>query len=151
MTSQYIHEMQVSKKRVSNLITTGKIDKALKELNLTSGETDKYMNNFYMDFDKAFLSSHHDFLERFNTLLKSEHQYSLTQDGNLPPELRIYALVSIGITDSVSIPKFLHYSPQTIYNYRFKMRNKANISETKLADAVCLFYTTKPKDTLNDL
>ena len=151
LTSQYIHEMQVSKKRVSNLITTGKIDKALKELNLTSGETDKYMNNFYMDFDKAFLSSHHDFLERFNTLLKSEHQYSLTQDGNLPPELRIYALVSIGITDSVSIAKFLHYSPQTIYNYRFKMRNKANISETKLADAVCLFYTTKPKDTLNDL
>ena len=112
------------------MITTGKIDKALKELNLTSGETDKYINNFYMDFDKAFLSSHHDFLERFNTLLKSEHQYSLTQDGNLPPELRIYALVSIGITDSVSIAKFLHYSPQTIYNYRSAVKNRAKNKDT---------------------
>ncbi len=151
LTSQYIHEMQSSKKRVSNLITTGKIDKALKELNLTSDETDKYMNNFYMDFDKAFLSSHHDFLEKFNTLLKPEYQFKLTQDGNLTPELRIYALVSIGITDSVSIAKFLHYSPQTIYNYRFKMRHKANISETKFADVVCQFYTTKPKESLNAL
>lgn len=147
LTSQYIHEMQNSKKRVSYLITAGKIDKALKELNFTSGETDKYMNNFYRDFDKAFLSSHPDFLEKFNTLLKPEYQFVLTRDDNLTPELRIYALVSIGITDSVSIAKFLHYSPQTIYNYRFKMRHRANISETRLADAVCRFYTTKPQDS----
>ena len=43
----------------------------------------------------------------------------------LTPELRIYALVCMGITDSVSIAEFLHYSPQTIYNYRSALKNGA--------------------------
>ena len=69
--------------------------------------------------------------------------YILTRhsaDDKLTPELRIYALVSMGITDSVSIAEFLHYSPQTIYNYRLRVRHNAIIPEKNFADAVAQMY-----------
>lgn len=49
-------------------------------------------------------------------------------------------LVSMGITDSVSIAEFLHYSPQTIYNYRLRVRHNACIPEKNFADAVAQMY-----------
>lgn len=58
----------------------------------------------------------------------------------LSPELRIYALVSLGITDSVSIAEFLHYSPQTIYNYHLRVRHCACIPEKDFAATVAAMY-----------
>lgn len=58
----------------------------------------------------------------------------------LTPELRIYALICMGITDSVSIAEFLHYLPQTIYNYRLRVRHNACIPEKNFADAVAQMY-----------
>lgn len=46
----------------------------------------------------------------------------------------------MGITDSVSIAEFLHYSPQTIYNYRLRVRHNACIPEKNFADAVAQMY-----------
>ena len=52
----------------------------------------------------------------------------------------VLCLVSMGITDSVSIAEFLHYSPQTIYNYRLRVRHNACIPEKNFADAVAQMY-----------
>ncbi|MGI6243712.1 MAG: DUF6377 domain-containing protein [Prevotella sp.] len=139
LVSKYIQEEKDFRKRVFNQITSGKIDKARSALASTS-ETEKYKHGFYQQFDQAFLTSHPDFIDKFNALLKPDCQVSLTETGELTPELRIYALVSIGITDSVSIASFLHYSPQTVYNYRLKMRHNACISEKTFADTVARFY-----------
>lgn len=54
----------------------------------------------------------------------------------LSPELRIYALVRLGITDSSQIAAFLHYSPQTVYNYRFRVRSHARIPREDFPRAV---------------
>ena len=54
----------------------------------------------------------------------------------LTPELRIFALVRLGISDSVKIAEFLHYSPQTIYNYRLKIRNKAKCSKEEFLERI---------------
>lgn len=54
----------------------------------------------------------------------------------LNTELRIYALVRLGINDSIKIAEFLHCSPQTVYNYRLKTRNKAIIPKEEFADTV---------------
>ena len=54
----------------------------------------------------------------------------------LNTELRIYALIRLGITDSVKIAEFLHCSPQTVYNNRFKVRNKSVIPKEEFANAV---------------
>lgn len=139
LVTKYIADVQAFKKSVFNLITSGKIDKARIELK-SQTNAENYLQNFFVHFDKAFLASHPDFVERFNQLLKPECAIVPPTDDRLTPELRIYALVSMGITDSVSIAEFLHYSPQTIYNYRLRVRHCACIPEKNFADAVAQMY-----------
>lgn len=139
LVTKYIADVQAFKKSVFNLITSGKIDKARSELK-SQTNAENYLQNFFVHFDKAFLASHPDFVERFNQLLKPECAIVPPAYDRLTPELRIYALVSMGITDSVSIAEFLHYSPQTIYNYRLRVRHCACIPEKNFADAVAQMY-----------
>lgn len=139
LVTKYIADVQAFKKSVFNLITSGKIDKARSELK-SQTNTEGYLQNFFVHFDQAFLASHPDFVERFNSLLKPECAILPPATDRLTPELRIYALVSMGITDSVSIAEFLHYSPQTIYNYRLRVRHNACIPEKNFADAVAQMY-----------
>ncbi len=54
----------------------------------------------------------------------------------LSPELRIYALVRLGVTDSTRIAAFLHYSPQTVYNYRFRVRSHSLLPKEEFPLAV---------------
>ena len=139
LVTKYIADVQAFKKSVFNLITSGKIDKARNELK-SQTNAENYLQNFFVHFDKAFLASHPDFIQRFNQLLKPECAIVPPADDRLTPELRIYALVSMGITDSVSIAEFLHYSPQTIYNYRLRVRHNAIIPEKNFADVVAQMY-----------
>lgn len=80
---------------------------------------------FYADFDAAFLTLFPDFVSSFNALLQPEHQLTVKKNGLLNTELRIYALIRLGIHDTTRIAHFLDYSTATIYNYRSKIRNKA--------------------------
>ena len=75
-------------------------------------------------------------VEDFNSLLRPEERIVLKEGELLNTELRIYALVRLGISDSVKIAEFLHCSPQTVYNNRLKTRNKAVIPKEKFADTV---------------
>lgn len=139
LISKYIADISEFKKMVHNLVTAGKYDKARRELDSNSN-TEKYLKGFFEHFDKAFLLSHPDFVERFNALLREECRIVPPAPDVLTPELRIYALVSIGITDSVSIAQFLHYSTQTVYNYRLRVRHSASIPEKVFADTVAKLY-----------
>lgn len=80
---------------------------------------------FYADFDAAFLTLFPDFVSSFNALLQPEHQLMVKKNGLLNTELRIYALIRLGIHDTTRIAHFLDYSTATVYNYRSKIRNKA--------------------------
>lgn len=80
---------------------------------------------FYADFDAAFLTLFPDFVSSFNALLQPEHQLTVKKNGLLNTELRIYALIRLGIHDTTCIAHFLDYSTATVYNYRSKIRNKA--------------------------
>lgn len=139
LVSRYIKDVQKYKKSIYNLLVAGKVEMAKKTLE-SSANTDEYLQSFYQQFDKAYLSTYPDFLERFNKLMKPDKQFHIESADVLTPELRIYALVSLGITDSVSIAEFLHYSPQTIYNYRLKVRHNACIPEKDFADTVAKIY-----------
>lgn len=139
LVTQYISDVREFKKSIFNLITAGKIDKARRDL-ASNTNIEKYLSGFYKQFDTAFMLSHPDFIDRLNTLLRPECRITLTDERTLTPELRIFALVSIGMTDSVSIAEFLHYSPQTIYNYRLRMRRNACVPEKSFTDEVASFY-----------
>ena len=82
-------------------------------------------STFYENFDKAFLDIYPDFLDEFNQLLLPDERIRQKQEGRLNTELRIFALMKLGIIESAEIAKFLHCSQSTVYNYRTRFRGKA--------------------------
>ena len=94
------------------------------------------LKELYANFDRIFLQIYPDFVKDFNTLLKPDEQIVLKRGEILNTELRIYALVRLGLNDSVKISRFLHCSVQTVYNTRQRIRNKAIIPKEDFAAAV---------------
>ncbi|BDD11730.1 hypothetical protein FUAX_41620 (plasmid) [Fulvitalea axinellae] len=93
--------------------------------NLKSTEIiDTELKSFYRDFDKSFLAIYPDFIEEYNKLLLPEEHISPKKGELMNAELRIFALVLLGIPESARIASFLRYSPSTIYNYRTKAKNR---------------------------
>lgn len=95
---------------------------------------EQLLKNFYGNFDEAILSIYPSFINKFNALLKPDEQVVLKSGELLNTELRIFALIRIGIDDSVKIAKFLRCSISTIYTYRSKMRKRAVNPESFEAD-----------------
>lgn len=93
---------------------------------LESSETaDKLLKNFYMKFDEAILNIYPSFVDKFNRLLKPDETVVLKAGELLNTELRLFALIRLGIEDSTKIAEFLRCSISTIYTYRSKMRKRA--------------------------
>ncbi len=102
---------------------SGYLDKLKK--NLTRDQFDTELKNFYKTFDTSFLSLYPTFVEEFNALLKEEGRIRLKEGELLSTELRIFALIKLGITQSSHIASLLRYSVNTIYNYRAQVKNAA--------------------------
>ena len=81
------------------------------------------MAEFYRQFDHTFLSLYRNFVTDFNALLVPEQRIYPQPGEGLTTELRIFALIRLGITSSTKIAELLCYSPNTIYNYRAKVKN----------------------------
>lgn len=120
----HIEQLDSYRKSIGKLLNTGKVDD-LKKLVKTSAAIDAELRDFYDQFDKTFLSLFPSFVADFNALLQPEAAAEPKQPGSLTPELRIFALIRLGIADSDKIARFLRYSLNTIYNYRTRARNKA--------------------------
>lgn len=82
------------------------------------------LEEVYEQFDRTFLSLYPTFVDDFNALLTPEHRYP-TINHNLCTEQRIFALYRFGMTDTGQIANFLHYSTQTIYNYKYRVKSHA--------------------------
>lgn len=91
----------------------------------SSKRTVEANQNFFLQFDKIFLSLYPSFITELNTLLVPEAQIQLQNEDELTPSLRVAALIRLGITESAKIAGILSYSPQTIYNYRSALKNNA--------------------------
>ena len=117
----YVDKIETMRKRVVKLVKARELNKLLEQMQ--AGEA--YMGELYEYFDSAFLKLFPDFVEEFNALLKPEERIVLEDDSRLSTTLRIFALIRLGIEDSSKIAEFLHYSVNTIYNYRAKIKNSA--------------------------
>ena len=122
-----------------SLLTKMKTHKT-KELltTLESPVASKYKRDLYRLFDTIFLKLFPNFISDFNSLITDGTAFLPKEGEILSPELRIYALVRLGITDSVRISSFLGYSKQTVYNYRQKVRSHIGISRDELIEKVKL-------------
>lgn len=126
--STYIDKLENYRVAVNRKIKTGQIDDLNKMTSSPSLVADE-QKEFYKNFDTIFLNLYPSFVEDFNELLSEGNKIEPKEGELLTSELRIFALIRLGINDSVKIAKLLRYSPQTIYNYRFKIRHKLAISK----------------------
>lgn len=130
--SEYIYKQEAMRKTLLKIVNTGTMGDISKMLNGQASLTEDF-KLFINQFDTIFLSLFPDFVESFNKLLREEERVQVKEGELLTPELRIYALIRLGINDNSKIANFLHYSLQTVYNYRMKMRNKAIVPGKDLA------------------
>lgn len=132
----YIEMLDSYRKSIAKLVNSGKTDD-LKRLVKSTDLVDNELKLFYDRFDQTFLNLFPTFVDDFNNLLLPEEAIIPKKPGTLNTELRIFALIRLGITDSDKIAQFLRYSLTTIYNYRTKVRNKArgdrNLLESEIA------------------
>ena len=127
-TRQYRHHVLKS-------IRQGNTKSLVEEIELLPSMDDD-IQEFYKMFDETFVNLYPDFVEKFNALLADGAAIVPKGDDILTPELRIFALIKLGITDSSKIASLLHYSANTIYNYRAKIKNKARGSRDEFEAAV---------------
>ena len=107
---------------LNKIAAAGRVEELYKAIK-SSQFLDEELKEFYANFDMTFLQLFPNFVEEFNALLTEPMQ---PKPGELlNTELRIFALIRLGITDSTKIAQFLRYSVTTIYNYRTRVRNKA--------------------------
>lgn len=133
ISALYIRKLDDYRKLVSRKVKAKQTDDLLKSINsFKLAEEESSM--FYIRFDKAFMELYPNFVEELNTLLKPEHRIVLPSPNELTTEVRIYALMRLGVTDSQEIATLLYYSTQTIYNYKSGMRAKALNRETFESD-----------------
>lgn len=133
ISALYIRKLDDYRKLVSRKVKAKQTDDLLKSINsFKLAEEESSM--FYIRFDKAFMELYPNFVEELNTLLKPEHRIVPPSPNELTTEVRIYALMRLGVTDSQEIATLLYYSTQTIYNYKSGMRAKALNRETFESD-----------------
>ncbi len=124
LCSDYIGRIDEYRRELGGVARSGGAAQLI-EILKSNARIDRELKSFYERFDRSFLDLFPDFIERFNELLRPECRVSQPDGELLSTELRVFALIRLGITDSVKIAAFLRRSVTTVYNYRVKMRNAA--------------------------
>ncbi|PXY42684.1 hypothetical protein DMB65_01280 [Flavobacterium cheongpyeongense] len=135
LCSAYINKLENYRVILNKKATAKQFDEIYRMLKSTT-LVDNELEELYKNFDIIFLNLYPTFVKDFNALLVNDEQIVLKQGEMLNTELRIFALIRLGITDSVKIAAFLRYSLSTIYNYRTKARNKAVVSRNDFEEMV---------------
>jgi hypothetical protein len=135
MCSDYIDKLEKYRKTLNRYVSNNQTAELVKTLHSTTlVETE--LEELYRKFDIIFLHLYPSFVEAFNALQIPEKQIQLKRGELLNTELRIFALIRLGITDSVKIAGLLRYSISTIYNYRVKARNNALVPREQFEDMI---------------
>lgn len=125
--SEYIDKMVNERRHIMKSLRAGKADELRKELDYSKLEQEE-LKQLYNLFDSTFLRLYPTFVEELNTLLTEDSQMEIKKGEYLNTQLRIFALIRLGITDTPRIATLLHCSLSTIYNYRSRIRYNADIT-----------------------
>ena len=135
LCNSYLKKMDDYRLAINRKLRVGQTQDVVKMTSSTKMIEDE-AKEFLNEFDTFFLNLYPTFVSDFNKLLRPEEQIATHDEGQLNTVLRIYALVRLGINDSVKIAEFLHCSAQTVYNNRLKTRNKSIIAKEEFLSAV---------------
>ena len=124
LCSNYVDRMDDYRKMINRKLKNREFEE-LAGLTRSAEFKDREVEDLYDNFDRVFLRLFPDFVQEFNALLKPEEQIIVKQSDKLTIDLRIFALIRLGIEDSSKIAELLHYSVNTIYAYRARIKNGA--------------------------
>lgn len=122
MCSQYVDKLDDYRKMVNKKMKNKELE-SLFNISRSTEFKEKELDELYANFDSIFLHLFPHFVEDFNAMLKPEVRIHLKDSYRLSTDIRIFALIRLGIDDSSKIADFLHYSVNTIYNYRARIKN----------------------------
>lgn len=120
----YLDKLEQYRRSLEKLAMASRIEDLFKAIRSTDFLREE-RKNFYNEFDKSFLELFPNFIHDFNNLLNEDGKIEPKPGEILNTELRIFALIRLGVTDANRIAHFLGYSLATVYNYRSKIRNRA--------------------------
>ncbi len=135
LCSSYINKLEDYRLILNKKLKAKQTDEVLKMTGTSSLVTNE-LKEFFQNFDAVFLSIYPNFISEFNELLKSDERIVSKSGDILTPELRVFALNRLGIIDSSKIAGFLHYSPQTVYNYTLKIKNKLAVPKEVFSERI---------------
>jgi cell division protein FtsB/DNA-binding CsgD family transcriptional regulator len=135
LCSAYIDKMEAYRRTLNKYASNEQFDDLRKMLR-SNKLVETELKELYNRFDIIFLNLYPSFVEEFNALQTHCEQVVPKKGELMNTELRIFALIRLGITDSVKIADFLRYSISTIYNYRVKARNNATVSRERFEEYV---------------
>ena len=122
--SEYIDKMDKYRIKVQRKLKAKQYNDLLRVVGSERLKEDE-LKELFENFDTIFLRLFPTFVNDFNSLLRPEERIYPSAKGGLNTELRIFALIRLGIDKSSKIAEFLHYSPNSIYVYRANTKNKA--------------------------
>ena len=122
--SEYIDKLDNYRKRINRKLKAGQHADLLRMTGSEQLKEDE-LKELFDNFDSVFLNLFPTFIDDFNALLKPEERITPPSAGRLNTDLRIFALIRLGIDESSKIADFLRYSPNSIYAYRARIKNKA--------------------------
>jgi len=123
--AEFAVKMEKLTRAIQNIIRTKQTDHLEQVL-----RNDMFLSQrreMYAAFDETFLRLFPDFVEHFNLLFPPEARTYPDSPNALTSEMRIFALIRLGITDNERIARFLNYSLQTVKNYKTRVKNRSNI------------------------
>jgi tetratricopeptide (TPR) repeat protein len=148
--SDYIEKLDRLKRSIEKNMREKRYEEVLMVLNRLNTNFER--ENLSHSFDKVFLNIFPKFVEDFNALFDADHQIHLADGQLLNSELRIFALIRLGIHDNETIGKILNYSVNTIYTYKTKVKNKSLIPNDEFEDKIMLIKAVKENvDHLNQV
>lgn len=134
INSIYIDKLENFKKSMDKKLTAKRYEDAQIAVNNLNLEAER--RELFHTFDKVFLRLFPDFINRFNGLFKSDDQMVIPKDELLNTELRIFALIRMGIHDNDRISKILGYSVNTIYSYKNRVKTKSLVPNDEFEDRI---------------
>lgn len=132
--TDFVEEVETKCSKAVSRLKTGKYDELGRILNSINVKQER--QRMYSAFDSAFLKLFPNFLDEFNKLFDEEYRIGFDSDGRLPTEVRIFALLRLGISNPVEVAKYFNISVNTVYVYKTRVKSHALVPKAEFDDLV---------------
>lgn len=135
LNSEYIERIEGIYRLVNRKVTVGQSEELKSLLNMSDIKVEK--RKMLQEFDRSFLRLFPTFMEQYRELFPPDDDtLDDVADGIMTPEMRIFALIRLGITDNNNIARFLNYSVNTINTYKTKAKKRSVVANDEFEERI---------------